>query len=51
MFKGCAHLECYEFTNILKIIEDNNKLIPELRKTEIQCFYKDCENYITLNLE
>ena len=39
MFDGCEHLECYEYTNILKLIYDNYNQKPILRKKIVKCFH------------
>ncbi|CAD8120461.1 unnamed protein product [Paramecium sonneborni] len=52
IFQGCKHsLRCYEYTNILKLIEQNLNLPEFLQKDTIPCFMKDCQNQISLDMK
>ncbi|CAD8119264.1 unnamed protein product [Paramecium sonneborni] len=46
----CKHLECYEFTNILQLIDDNLNLPRKFQRQSVKCFFQDCKTKIPLNI-
>ncbi|CAD8206536.1 unnamed protein product [Paramecium octaurelia] len=49
-FSECKHLDCYEFTNILKLIDDEKKLPEQFQRSFVKCYYQDCQTQIPLDL-
>ncbi|CAK59721.1 unnamed protein product (macronuclear) [Paramecium tetraurelia] len=46
----CKHLDCYEYTNILKLIDDEKKLPEQFQRPFVRCYYQGCETLIPLDL-
>ncbi|CAD8101698.1 unnamed protein product [Paramecium primaurelia] len=46
----CKHLDCYEFTSILKLINDNKKLPEIYQRKFVKCFKLNCKTQIHLDI-